>query len=140
MVLQIAFRKVSSHLPGVSNISQITNIPWSQSTTFRPSRIAPALQFPEFCVPLLQQYHSSQIGEVLKCNDSKLILHKICLIRGNCQFQRLLVSSSAPRTFVSSQKKKTFGLSDGSRNFRELFSVYQDFFRFTRVRLYPLSG
>ena len=53
-------------------------------------------------VPLLQQYHLSVNGEVCTYNDSKINVHKLCQIQGNCHCKWLLVSTSAPRTFVSS--------------------------------------
>ena len=52
------------------------------------------------CALLFQQSHLFPICVVSTYNSRK-DLHKICQILGNCQCKRLLVSSSAPRTFVS---------------------------------------
>ena len=54
------------------------------------------------CVTLSQQYHLFLNGELWTYNDSRINLHRLCQILRNCLCEWLLVSSSAPRTFVSS--------------------------------------
>ena len=81
-------RQVFSHLPGgLRHFTDDNDIPWNQPTTFRPSRIAtvPQTPFRFFFVLISQKCHSSQNGEALMFNDSRVDLHKFCTIPRNCQ-------------------------------------------------------
>ena len=55
-------------------------------TISHPDQIAtvPQMSLPQFCVPFAQQFHLFPIGEVLTYNDSRIGLHRICQILGNC--------------------------------------------------------
>ena len=82
------FTRSFHHLPGgLGHFADFNSIPQNQPTIFHPSLIATAQQTsqPLFCVPLFQQYHSSQIDEVSKFDDSMINLHMICRIPTNCQ-------------------------------------------------------
>ena len=105
MVFRTASYWVSSHQTrDLECFANSSNIPWNPPTIFHPDLIATILQTSclLFCVPLFQQYHSFLICVALTYNDSRIDLHKICQILGNCQCKWLLVSSSTLRTFVSS--------------------------------------
>ena len=105
MVLRIAFHKVSCHpTRDLECFADSNSIPWNAPTIVHPEQIATVLQksLPSFCAPLSQQSHLFLNGAVLPYNDSRITLHKLCQFLGDCQSKRLLVSSSAPRTFVSS--------------------------------------
>ena len=98
MVRRIAVREVSSRpTRGLERFADGSNIPWNQPTIFRPSLTATRLH-----APLFQQCHLSLNGEVLTYNDSKISLHKLWQILGNCQYKRLSAWLSVSRTSVSS--------------------------------------
>ena len=104
MVRRIAVREeLSHHTRDLLWFADSSNIPWNPRTIFHPDLIATIQQksLLQLCVPF-QQSHLSLNGEVLTCNDSKIDLHRLCQIPRNCRCKWLLVSSSAPRTFVSS--------------------------------------
>ena len=71
---------------------------------FRPDLIATILHMSllSLCALLFRQSHVFLICVVSTYNDSRKDLHRLCQIPRNCRCKRLLVSSSAPRTFVSS--------------------------------------
>ena len=73
------------------------------------------------CALRSHQSHLFLIGRVLTHNDPRKSLHKLCRILGAGQYKSLWVSTSAPRTFVSS-----FPSPEG--------------FWFARIRLDPLSS
>ena len=104
-VHRTAVDKVFSHQTrGRECFADSSNIPWNPPTTFQPDQIAAILQksLPWFCVLLSQQAHVFPICVMSTYNDSWIGLHKLCQIRGNWQSKWLSVSSSAPRTFVTS--------------------------------------
>ena len=102
MVLRTASHKVSSHQ--TRDLADSSSIPWNRPPFFRLDLIArvPQMFLPLFYALRSQQTHWCPICAVLTNNDSRKYLHKICQILGNKQCKWLLVSSSAPRTFVSS--------------------------------------
>ena len=64
MVRRTAVREKFSRLPrGLEHFAESNSIPWKQPTIFHPGLIARVQQtlLHLFCVPLFQQYHSSQI-------------------------------------------------------------------------------
>ena len=73
MVLRITFHKEFSHLlGGLEHFADSNSIPWNPPTIHCPDLIATAQQTSLllFCAPLNQQYHSSQIDEVSKFDES----------------------------------------------------------------------
>ena len=113
MVLQNTFRKMFPVREEVLNVSA-ENSSRNQPTTFHPNRIAEVPR--RFLLPLFVntpalQYHLFRNGAVLMYNDSKID------------------PSQASPNSTELSVEKTFALVvDGSRNFRELFSVpWEDF-------------
>ena len=87
MVVQIAVRKVVSHLPGgLGHFADSNSIPQNQPTIFHEILIAAILLkiLLSFVARLFQQCHSSRIDDFLKC-DSRKYLHRICQTPMNCQ-------------------------------------------------------
>ena len=88
MILQIAFNKEFSRLPGgIRHFADSKSIPWSQPTFFHLIQIAIILLMflLSHVVQLVLQSHLFLIDEALKFDDSMTILHWICQILMNCQ-------------------------------------------------------
>ena len=104
MIVQIAVRKVVSHLPGgLGHFADSNSIPQNQPTIFHEILIAAILLKIRlsFVARLFQQCHSFRIDEVLKC-DSMICLHRICQTPMNCQCKRLLPFPTAGEISVNS--------------------------------------
>ena len=55
-----------------------------------------------FCVQFVQQYQSSRIDEVFKCDDTMIDLHRICQFPMNCQCKWLSAFLTARETLLNS--------------------------------------
>ena len=124
MVLQIVFRTAFSRFPrGLEHFADRNSIPKSLTTIFHPVLTVAILltYLPLLVERLLQRCHLSRIDEVLKCVDSMIKLHMLSQIPSSCLFS-------------------TFGLCDGSKNFKKLFFRLMWRLCFARMRLSPLGG
>ena len=88
---------------------------------FRPFRTVQRRSLLLLCALRSYLSHLFLIGRVLTHNDPRKSLHKLCRILGAGQYKSLWVSTSAPRTFVSSIPSP-------------------EGFCFARIRLDPLSS
>ena len=96
---------VSSHqTKDPEHFSDSSNIPKNPPTIHCPNLTATAKQMSllSLCALLFLKSHLFLICVVLTYNDSRISLHKTCLILRKCQCKWLWVSLSAPRTFVRS--------------------------------------
>ena len=113
MVVQNVFHRASSHqIVNLWRFADRCNIPWNLPTNFHSDLIATTRQrcLLSLCALLFQQSHLFPIFVVSTCNDSKEL--------------SVLVTS---------------GFLSGSKNFCKLLCFLRSF-RFTRIRLDPLSG
>ena len=101
MVAQNVFHKASSHqIRDLWRFADKCNIPWNLPTNFHLDQIATIQQrcLLLLCALLFRQFHLFLICVVLTYNNSRKDLHRTCQILGNCQYQWLSFSSSAPGT------------------------------------------